>query len=121
MSTLAHACVTAQLTVDLLATYKRINMIYYEKKKYNDGFDDKHGDYILNAGDVLVSRARSMKRSRVTMLIWRAGGSLCGRRETGQRIVRPSCWLRGNACAASAIARAVPDAQSRARRTSSSR
>ncbi len=43
-----------QLTVDLLATYKRINMIYYEKKKYNDGYDDKNGDYILHAGDVLV-------------------------------------------------------------------
>lgn len=42
--------------MDLLETYKRINLIYYEKKKYNDGYDDKHGDYVLRDGDMLVDR-----------------------------------------------------------------
>jgi dual specificity tyrosine-phosphorylation-regulated kinase 1 len=44
------------LQVGLLDTYKRINQVYYEKKKYNDGFDDKHGDYLLRSGDVLGDR-----------------------------------------------------------------
>lgn len=48
--------VRAQLTMDLLATYKRINTVYYEKRRFNDGYDDKHGDYILLAGDVLADR-----------------------------------------------------------------
>jgi hypothetical protein len=45
-----------KLTVGLLETYKRINTVYYEKKKYNDGYDDKQGDYLLRDGDVLGDR-----------------------------------------------------------------
>jgi hypothetical protein len=45
-----------KLSAGLLETYKRINLVYYEKKKYNDGFDDKHGDYLLRDGDVLGER-----------------------------------------------------------------
>jgi len=51
-----------RLTVDLLETYKHINTIYYEKKKYNDGFDDKHGDYIIRAGDLLDGRYELMDK-----------------------------------------------------------
>ena len=46
----------ALLTVSLLDTYKRINAIYYDKKRYNGGYDDKHGDYIIREGDVLNDR-----------------------------------------------------------------
>lgn len=45
-----------KLTMSLLGTYKRINTVYYEKKEYNGGYDDKHGDYILREGDVLNER-----------------------------------------------------------------
>ena len=45
-----------RLTVGLLETYKRINQVYYEKKKFNDGYDDKNGDYLLRVGDVLGER-----------------------------------------------------------------
>ena len=46
----------ALLSVSLLDTYKRINAIYYDKKRYNGGYDDKHGDYVIRPGDVLYER-----------------------------------------------------------------
>eukprot|EP01006_Ploeotia_vitrea_P031591 TRINITY_DN63919_c0_g1_i1.p1 TRINITY_DN63919_c0_g1~~TRINITY_DN63919_c0_g1_i1.p1 ORF type:complete len:756 (-),score=57.06 TRINITY_DN63919_c0_g1_i1:831-3098(-) len=54
-----------KLSVDLLATYKRINELFYEakrknrsdpKKSYNDGYDDEHGNYVVQTGEEINRR-----------------------------------------------------------------
>ncbi|XP_063688797.1 dual specificity tyrosine-phosphorylation-regulated kinase 1A-like isoform X1 [Bolinopsis microptera] len=64
-----------KLTIDLINTYKHINEVYYQKKKrkhkskgseemnnkkekclYNDGYDDKHYDYIIKQGEIWNER-----------------------------------------------------------------
>eukprot|EP00038_Savillea_parva_P031134 m.83112 g.83112 ORF g.83112 m.83112 type:complete len:563 (-) comp9516_c1_seq1:796-2484(-) len=48
-----------KLSVKLINTYKKINEVYYAKKKqraskslYNDGYDDANRDYIVRGGEV---------------------------------------------------------------------
>lgn len=64
-----------KLTIDLINTYKHINEVYYQKKKrkhkskgaeemnskkekclYNDGYDDRHYDYIIKQGEIWNER-----------------------------------------------------------------
>uniref|UniRef100_A0A7S1N5B3 Protein kinase domain-containing protein n=1 Tax=Eutreptiella gymnastica TaxID=73025 RepID=A0A7S1N5B3_9EUGL len=59
-----------KLTVELLATYKHINEIFYEAKRwrqaiektgdkkavYNDGYDDDSGNYIVQIGEEIAGR-----------------------------------------------------------------
>eukprot|EP01062_Namystynia_karyoxenos_P044396 TRINITY_DN326_c0_g1_i1.p1 TRINITY_DN326_c0_g1~~TRINITY_DN326_c0_g1_i1.p1 ORF type:complete len:488 (+),score=138.58 TRINITY_DN326_c0_g1_i1:158-1621(+) len=58
-----------RLSVDLLATYKHINDMFYANKRkqharlktgsdkiYNDGFDDENGNYVVQIGEEIAGR-----------------------------------------------------------------
>ena len=64
-----HPTDTTQLSVDLLATYKRINDVFYAKKRkesaaklssngkiFNEGFDDDGGNYVVQIGEEIAQR-----------------------------------------------------------------
>eukprot|EP00998_Keelungia_sp_KM082_P003304 NODE_140_length_2523_cov_135.426544_g136_i0.p1 GENE.NODE_140_length_2523_cov_135.426544_g136_i0~~NODE_140_length_2523_cov_135.426544_g136_i0.p1 ORF type:complete len:772 (+),score=132.91 NODE_140_length_2523_cov_135.426544_g136_i0:109-2424(+) len=55
-----------KLSVELLATYKRINELFYEAKRknktdprkaqFNDGYDDENGNYVVQTGEEIAGR-----------------------------------------------------------------
>ncbi|KAG9394396.1 Protein kinase domain [Carpediemonas membranifera] len=55
----AHPCQRPlyKLSVDLLRTYKKVNSVYYARKKRN-GDDDENYDLIVHAGDIFDNRYR---------------------------------------------------------------